>query len=170
MLAAFLASSLLSQAQTIQVNDSLTWHHNTPDTKDFVSKIDSANQLLIPDSLSLLLWSNVNSLIYNHGVGYIIHGDSSILFQVDMRSSGNTVKIGKKRLTSDMSEKKFRRRFRSLKKTKVEAERKKGVKENAYTLFTDPQTGISYRAYFNNKKLVTVLLYLPPCQSCKPKN
>lgn len=167
---ALVAGSLFTQAQTIQVNDSLNWHHNTPETKVFVSKIDSANQLLIPDSLAMLLRSHVSSLIYNHGVGYLIHGDSSILFQVDMRSSGNVVKINGKALTSGMSEKKFRRKFRSLRSSKVVAERKKGVKENAYTLFTDAKTGISYRAYFKDKKLVTILLYLPPCQSCKQKN
>lgn len=151
----------LLKAQEFKVNDSLDWHLATNDARNFVSKFDSANQLLLNKELAKKLQEQVVSILYRDGVAYFIHSDSAILFYVDLEKSKSKVTFNGKKIKKGMSEKKFKRKFKALKKSKIDVKKRDGSVDQAYTLFKDEKSGISYRAIFRKGKITSVIMYHP---------
>jgi len=145
----------------VRINDSLSIIEKGDCVKQFDTNPDSTNRLAVKCGIADYFKKSVFDLDYKHGIGYLLLGDSMVLFQVDFSYTQNEVEINRLELESGMTLKKFERQIRrcKCKETREEVNIRR-VDEIVYTVYKD-ETGLAYRVFFRDGKIHSLLLYLP---------
>lgn len=158
--------SAQNQITDLKINDSLSIHVGKVHFDIYNAKADSTNRLVADCGTSRYFRSGLISLYYLNGVAYLLGHESMTLFMVNFEGTKNKVTLGKLKLKSNISLKKFERKNKNASwiKTREIVERKPGVQEVVYTIYQD-ETNLRYRVFFRDGKIHSLMLYIP----CKPQ-